>query len=337
MKAVVMTGIGGVDKLEYVSIDTPKPKDDEVIIKVLYCGVNHLDLLIRQGKRPGPKTFPHILGSEIIGQLPSKEIVAVYPWTFCGKCNECKNGREQMCDVGGTIGRTKWGGYAEYVAVPKKNVVKIPLEVKPEEACSVILAGTTAHHLVQKANIADYSTVLVTGATGGVGTLVVQLLKRKKCVIIAATSHENKKPSLIKLGVDHVVSVANLVEDIKLLFPQGIKYAIDIIGGDTWSKTVKILGKDGTMVFCSTSKEEVGKVDIREAFAREVNILGSNGGTMKDFKEMLFLLQKGILQPVIDEVLPLKDAPKAHEKLEKQEVFGKMLLRLDRKSQEHIK
>lgn len=326
MKAVVISGIGGVEKLEYVSIDTPKPKDDEVLLKVLYCGINHLDLLIREGKRPGPTSFPHILGSEIVGETLSREIVAVYPWTFCGKCEQCKKGREQMCDVGGTIGRTQFGGYAEYVTVPKKNIVKIPSGTKPKEACSVILAGATAHHLVQRADITDYSTVLVAGTTGGVGTLVIQLLKRKKCTIVCATSHTNKIPFLQKLGASHVVSTDKMVEEIKLLFPQGIKYAIDIVGGDIWSKVVETLGKNGTLAFCSTSKEEKGIVDIREAFAKELNILGSNGGTLKDFKEIMLLLQKGVLQPVIDSIYSIKDAAKAHEKMEKQRIFGKILL-----------
>lgn len=321
-----MTGIGGIEKLDYTSVVTPVPQHDEVLLKILYCGINHLDLLIRKGKRTGPKIFPHILGSEIVGELASGELVAVYPWTFCGECEQCKNGNEQICDFGGTIGRTQWGGYAQYICIPNMNIIKIPSGVKPEEASSVVLAGTTACHLVRRANIADRSSVLVSGATGGVGTLVVQLLKHKKCKVITATSHENKIPLLKKLGIDHVVSVEKMVEETKALFPTGVQYAIDIIGGDTWSKAVDTLGRNGTLVFCSTSREEMGKVNIGNAFAKQLTILGVYGGNRKDLTAALDLLKKGVFQPVIDSVCPLKDVQKAHDKMEKQQVFGKMLL-----------
>ncbi len=327
MKAVVLTGIGGVEKLTYVLVDTPIPQKDEVLVKVLYCGINHLDLLIRQGKRVGPKTFPHILGSEIVGQLPSGEVIAVYPWTFCGVCNECKNGEEQMCDMSGTIGRTQWGGYAEYVVIPKKNLVKIPKD-KTQEAASIVLAGTTACHLIEKGNIPDRARVLVTGATGGVGTLVVELLKRKKCEIICATSHKSKIALLQKSGVEYIVSTQTMVEEVQTLFPQGVSFAIDLVGGETWSKAIQTLGKNGKIVFCSTSKEEEGSIDIRNTFAKELHIMGSNGGSMKNFREMLFLLEKGILHSIIDSEFLLKDVAKTHRKMEKQQVFGKMLLRL---------
>ncbi len=345
MQAVVMTGIGGVEKLQYTSIDTPIPQKDEVLIKVLYCGINHLDLLILQGKRPGPKTFPHILGSEIVGETPSGDIVAVYPWTFCGKCSQCKTGNEQICDMGGTIGRTQWGGYAEYVCVPKKNIIRfsktnviLASGVRPgseddsgsstrmtdyewilASLCSIVLTGTTVCHLIRRAHIPDKATVLVTGATGGVGTLVVQLLQQKKCTIIAATSHKNKIQFLKKLGVDSVVSIEKMTET-------GVQYAIDLVGGDTWSKAIKTLEKNGTLVFCSTSKEEMGKVDIGNAFAKQLTILGVYGGNRKDLKTALDLLEKGIFQPVIDSTFPLKNANKEQEKMEKQEVFGKILL-----------
>lgn len=316
---MVMTGVGGVNKLEYRSVDNPVPKKDEALVKVLYCGINHLDLLIRLGKRSGPKQFPHILGSEIAGELSSGEIVAVYPWIFCGKCEQCKSGNEQMCNSGGTVGRNAWGGYAEYVAVPKRNLITISKQIA-QKASAIILAGTTAHHLVRRGNIQDKATVLVTGATGGVGTLVIQLLKLKKCTVICATSHEKKISLLRKLGADRVVLVERMVEEVN--------YAIDLVGGDTWSKAVQTLGKNGTFTFCSTSKEEIGRLDIGNAFAKQLNILGSTGGNREDLQAVLQLVQKGVIKPVINAVFSLEDAKKAHERMEKQEVFGKMLLKV---------
>lgn len=304
MQAVVMTGIGGVNKLELTSLDIPKPKKDEVLVKVLYCGVNHLDVLIRSGKRLGPESFPHILGSEIVGEVDGRK-VAVYPWT----------------KDGGTIGRTRWGGYGEYVTVPRKNLVKIPAGLKLEEVCALVLAGTTAYHLVERAKIKNKSRVLVTGATGGVGTALVQILKYKQCQIMAVTSHQNKTPLLKKLGADQVILIKNMASQ------KDLAYAIDLVGGDVWSKALETLGKNGTLVFCATSKEEQGEINIGSVFARQLNILGSSGGSLKELNEVMGLLQKGVLKPVIDSTLPLKDAAMAHQKIDNQQIFGKILLK----------
>ena len=320
MKAAVLTGLGNVSKLKVVNNEQPKIKKGKVLVRVKYCGVNHLDLLICSGKRPGPKYFPHILGSEIVGELENGELVAVYPWTFCGKCRPCLTHHENICDNGGTIGRTSAGGYAECAAVPEKNLVAIPAGLSLENVCALTLAGTTAVHLIDRAQVAKKSTVLVTGATGGVGTAVIQLLKDKRCEIIAATSSEQKKDKLKQLGVSRVVSMPN--------FPKGVQYVIDIVGGAVWSVAEETLVKNGTMVFCATSREELGQVNIGLAFSREVNILGSYGGTRDDLKTAIKLLKKGILKPVIDHIYPLSQVGKAHQRLEDQQVFGKILLQL---------
>lgn len=338
MKAVAMTGIGTVSVLRFQQLSTPIPSRNEVLLKVLFCGINHLDLLIRQGKRPGPTSFPHVLGSEIVGKLenaiPSRklkkgDIVAVYPWTFCGKCEQCKSGNENICDQGGTLGRTTWGGYAQLVVVPIKNIYKIPKNLSPETVAASILAATTAIHLINRASINNQSSVLVTGSTGAVGISVIQLLKHKKCTVIAASSHIQKHAFLQKLGVKTIVSTSNLTSDVLNKYPGGVEYVIDIMGGSVWSRGVETLAKNGTLVFCSTTLEEPGVVNIGKAFSKQINILGSYGGTIKDMQTVFSYLHKGILRPVIDSIFPLKDAFKTHQKLEDQKVFGKVLLKVD--------
>lgn len=335
MKAIVFSEIGETNVLTYTTIETPKQSQDEVLVKVLYCGINHLDILIRQGKRPGVPEFPHILGSEIVGvieqgvgKFQKGDHVVVYPWIFCGKCIECKSGNEQMCDKGGTFGRTQWGGYAEYVVVPKRNLIKIPASAPLKEICAVTLAGTTAHHLTERASLKEKSIVLVTGATGGVGTALIELLKQKQCTIVAATSDEKKKEELLALGINHVVSTKTMNGDISKLFHQGINYAFDLVGGIVWSNALKTLGKNGTITFCATSLEENGEVEIGKTFAKQLNILGSYGGSKKDLEAVIKLVENGTLKPVINNILPLEEATKAHEIIESQNLFGKVLLQV---------
>lgn len=338
MKAVLLTNIGISGNLIYKSIDTPQPAKDQVLIKVKYCGLNHLDLLIREGKRPGPKSFPHILGSEIVGEIKlvnSKntavnigDTVAVYPWTFCGKCNECSKGYENICDQGGTLGRTCWGGYAEYVTASIHNLIKIPKSLSLDVVCASLLTATTAYHLLDRAKVKNSSTVLVTGATGGVGTFVIQLLKNRKCTVIAATSHKEKIKLLQALGVSEIVSTDKFKEQVRKIYPRGLDYVIDIMGGTVWSDAVELLTKNGTLVFCATTLDGLGTVNIGSAFSRQINILGSYGGSLQDLKEALILLKKGTINPVIDSVFPLPKAKDALEKLAGQKAFGKIILKI---------
>lgn len=336
MKAILLRGLGQKENLVFQDVQMPRPDKQEVLIKVGYCGVNHLDLLIRQGKRPGPKIFPHILGSEIVGTIAAVnqkgsgftigDAVAVYPWLFCGQCGQCLAGRENICDVGGTIGRTRWGGYAEHVVVPMHNLVKIPKNTSLENVCASTLTATTAHHLIERAKIQEGSLVLVTGATGGVGTAAIQLLKNKKCTVIATTSHPGKKKRLRNLGADHVVSVKNFISEVKKLTPLGVDYAIDLMGGSVWSHAVEVLAKNGTLVFCATTLDGAGSVPIGSAFSKQVNILGSYGGTIKDLTRVMKLLEMEKLKPHIDSIYPLHNAPAALDKLMSQNAFGKILL-----------
>lgn len=336
MKAVLLTEWGMKGNLVFKDIPTPSPSKKEALIKVKYCGVNHLDLLIRQGKRPGPKIFPHILGSEIVGTIATMnqkrsgfeigDAVAVYPWLFCGRCTQCLSGRENICDTGGTIGRTCWGGYAEYVVAPMRNLVKIPKNISLENVCASTLTATTAHHLIERAKIQERSLVLVTGATGGVGTAVIQLVKNRKCTVVAATTHPGKKKRLRNLGVDHIFSVKNFISEVKKVTPLGVDYVIDLMGGYVWSQAVEVLAKNGTLVFCATTLDGAGSVSIGSAFSRQVNILGSYGGTIHDLISIVKLLETGKLKPHIDSVYPLDHASVALDAMMSQRMFGKILL-----------
>lgn len=331
--------------LTYGELPTPVLTPDHARIKVLSCGINHLDVLIRQGKRPGIPSYPHVLGSEIIGVIEeiSRQVtgtgpiltedfdvgdtVTVYPWTFCGECEQCRNGNEQICDSGGTFGRTIWGGYADGVIVPVRNLQIVPASLPVDEVCSLILAGTTAQHLIERSGVSNCGTVLVTGATGGVGTILVQLLKSMECTVIAATSHPEKSQLLKQIGVDYVISTASMGDNVRTISLGGADVVFDIVGGDIWSEALKALKKNGTITFCSTSREENGLVPVGMAFSNQWNILGSYGGSRLHLRQIMEKYGNGTVKPIIHGVHPLSDAKKAHEQIESQAIFGKILLK----------
>lgn len=335
MQAAVLTKLGSIDNLKIATVPIPKPKTHEALIKVSYCGLNHLDLLIIQGKRKGPDHFPHILGCEVVGTIieihdgkgfQKGDTVVVYPWTFCGKCPQCLSGNENICDKGGTIGRTQWGGFAQYVCVPIHNVINIPDTISDQSVCAATLSGVTAYHMIDRANIRNGSDVLITGATGAVGTAAIQMLKAKKCRVCATTSHPHKGQLLEKIGADIILSPVNLTQQLLSVYPNGIEYVIDIMGGSVWSEAVNCLAKNGSIVFCATTLDGTGQIHIANAFAKQLNILGSYGGTMKDLQHILKLVEQKKLKPTVDSIVPLTEIKSAFEKMTKQKGFGKILI-----------
>lgn len=336
MQAAILSHLGSLKHLSIQEFPAPQPESDEALIKIEYCGLNHLDILIIEGRRPGPRSFPHIPGSEFVGKIVKinsrddkwkiGDRVAVYPWTFCGRCHQCRNKNENICDFGGTFGRTRGGGFGEFAAVPIKNLIKIPYSLSSQTVCASILSSVTAFHMIKRAGITDNSPVLITGASGGVGTTAIQLLRNKKCKIICTTSHQAKIKKLKELGADYVVRTDNLLEEVKKIKPSGVEYVIDIMGGKVWSDSINVLAKNGTLVYCSTTLEEWGQLDIASSFNRQLNILGSYGGTIKDLQAIILLLNNGIFKPVIDSVYPMEKTVEALNSLAKQKVFGKILI-----------
>lgn len=337
MQAVIINKLGDSEVLQIADIPLPRPRQDQVRIRVLYCGVNHLDILIRQGKRPGPSVFPHILGSEVVGiieqttsnsNLKLGQLVAVYPWTFCGKCNPCLSGTEQICNFGGTIGRTNCGGYAECMIVDTQNIALLPKEADPSKVCAGVLAGTTAVHLANQVGALSGDSVLITGGTGGVGVLLIQLLKSLGCKILATTSSPSKIEKLKEIGVDEVYDLRDFEHKILNKYPEGIDRVVDILGGEIWSRALLTLKKNGTMSYCATTLDGSGEVPIGLAFSKQWNIKGSYGGSRADLQEAIRLISEEKINPVIDKILPLDQAAEAHRLIEQKEVFGKILLQI---------
>ncbi len=335
MKAAALESISPNAQLKSSSLPMPELQQGTALIQVEYCGVNHLDHLIRIGRRPGPTVFPHVLGSEITGRIEKipdnsaftvGQRVAVYPWTFCGECEQCRNGQEQICDKGGTIGRTSWGGYAEYVRVPLDNLIPYNESLDSKMVCAGVLAGTTAIHLIERANVLPQSTVLVTGATGGVGTLLIQLLRHLNCRVLAVTSSETKKEYLNNLGVEKIYSIVDFQTTVRSDFPKGVDSVIDIMGGSVWSRALTTLKKNGTMAYCSTTLDGDGAVPVGLSFSNQWNIHGSYGGNREHLSQYIEYLDKGILNPSLFKVFPIEQAQEAHTLIAEKRVSGKLLL-----------
>jgi NADPH:quinone reductase-like Zn-dependent oxidoreductase len=338
MKAVRIHQFGGPEVLTYEDIPDPKPRKDQVLVRVRACAMNHLDLFVRQGL-PGVK-LPHILGSDIAGEivevgeylpdLKAGQRVLVAPMHFCNRCSKCLAGLQNQCPQFTVLGNGVDGGNCELIAVPAANVIPIPDSLDFDQAASVPLVFVTAWHMLTgRAAIRPGQTVLVLGANSGVGIAAIQIAKLFHARVIATAGDERKMERARELGADFVINhyQQKISQEVrKITNSEGVDIVIEHVGPATWQESVKSLKTGGTLVTCGATTGPKVDLDLRFLFSRQLSLLGSYMGTMSELHEVLNHVFLGRLQPVIDRTFPLKDIRPAHESLEKSQMFGKIVL-----------
>jgi len=337
VKAVTIHEHGGPDKLVYEDIEDPKPSKDEVLVKIKACGVNHLDIWVRQGLAGKSLQFPHILGCDITGEITSKNRsfalgsrVMVYSGLSCGKCSYCKSGRENLCAKFTIIGgfSNVQGGYAEYVSVRLRNIVKIPAWFSFEEAACLGVSYLTAWNMLKSTSVGKGSTVLVYGAGSGVGSATIQLAKAKGAKVITTVSDEAKIGLAGKLGASHVINRTrqDIATEVMAITSGGVDAVIDHVGASTWMTSLKCLKLGGKMAVCGATSGEVANIEIRTLYNKQASIIGAYLGAKKELVEMMRFMQTNKIRPVIDSKIDLRKAAYAHERMEKNQHFGKIVL-----------
>jgi NADPH:quinone reductase-like Zn-dependent oxidoreductase len=210
------------------------------------------------------------------------------------------------------------------------NVIPIPDGLDFRQAASLPLVFLTAWHmLVGLAGVRPGQTVLVLGASSGVGIAAIQIAKMFQCRVITTAGDEAKLEKARGLGADHGIHhyKQRISDEVrKLTNKEGVDIVIEHVGVATWEESVKSLKSSGTLVTCgATTGPSVG-IDLRHLFARQLRLLGSYMGTMGELHEVLSHVFAGRLKPVVDRVFPLSETRAAHEYLEKSQMFGKVVL-----------
>lgn len=338
MKAVRIHEFGGPEVLKFEDVPEPQLRKDQVLVRVKACALNHLDLFIRKGL-PGVK-LPHINGSDISGEiaevgeyitdLKAGQKVLLVPMTFCGVCPACTAGQQNLCPQFSVLGYLNDGGNAEYIAVPRVNVLPIPGELTYDEAAAVPLVFVTAWHmLVSRCHIKPGDFVLVLGGGSGVGSAAIQICKLFNAQVIATAGDEAKLEKSRELGADYVVNhyQQKLADEVKKITNKAMcDIVFEHVGKATWTESMKSLKPGGNLVTCGATTGPEASFDIRFLFARQLSFLGSFMGTMGDFHEVMRHIFSGKLKAVVDKSFPLREARAAHERLEKSEQFGKVIL-----------
>lgn len=345
MKAVVLERHGGREELQFKDFPDPIPGPNDVVVRVRACGLNHLDILAREGRVPVNIPMPHILGCEVAGDiaalgslaqasgLKAGQPVAVLTRLSCGRCEHCLAGEDNICIKAQAIGLAAHGGYAEYVKIPVQNAVPLPQGVSHEDAAGSVMSMLTAWHmLLGRAELRPGETLLVLAAGSGIGSAAVQLGKFVGARVIATAGSDDKLASARELGADAVVnySTQNMVEEVKRLTgKRGVDVVFEHVGAATFEASVECLTRNGRLVTCGAHTGSKVNLDIWKLFAKQLKLIGSYLGTKRELHDLLRVMATGSLRPVIYRKLPLQDAREAHRLLEERQQFGKVLLEVE--------
>ncbi len=340
MRAIVFDRFGGPEVLEPRTVPDPVPRADEALIAVKACGVNHLDLWVRAGLRGLDIEMPHILGNDVVGVIErvgeavrhvrAGDKVLVLPTLSCGVCPACFAGDDNLCREYDVLGRRRNGGYAEKVAVPGVNCVPCPDNLDWPQAAAVPLVFLTAWHmLVGRAAVRPGEDVLVIGAGSGVGSAAVQIARLHGARVIATAGSAAKLERARALGAHETIDHAT--EDIAarvraLTARKGADVVIEHVGGAVFERAVAALARNGRLVTCGATIGGQATLDLNLLFGRHLALLGSWMGRRSELVEALRFVRDGRLVPVVDAVIPLAEARRAHERLEAREQFGKVVL-----------
>jgi len=337
MRAALFHEHGGPEVIRIQEVPVPEPGAGEVRVAVRAAGLNHLDLWVRRGI-PIETTIPHIGGSDLAGVVdatgegvemaPGTRVVADpslhYAW-YTPPPGASDRGAPLRL-----IGEHTDGGFAEFAVVPAENLLEIPRDVSFETAAAAALVYVTAWRgLATRARVRPGERVLVTGASGGVATAAVQVARHLGATVLGLTSGPENVQRVRGLGAHHVYDrlagdwVSGVRRDTD---GAGVDVILDSVGGPLWAGMTRVLGVSGRLVSYGATAGPKVEVDLRHVFWKQLSFLGSTMGTPEEFREVMGLVFRGVLAPVIHAVLPLEEARRAHEMLEAGEVFGKVVL-----------
>jgi NADPH:quinone reductase-like Zn-dependent oxidoreductase len=222
------------------------------------------------------------------------------------------------------------GGNAVLLASPEYSAIPIPDDLSFEEAAAVPLVFLTAWHmLMARARLQPGEDVLVLAASSGVGSAAIQIAKLFQCRVITTAGGEEKLAKARALGADHVID--HYTQDIsaevkKLTGKRGVDVVIEHVGIATWPKSLESLAPAGRLVTCGATTGFDAALDLRYLFTKQWSLLGSFMGTMGELHHVLKFVFRKQLKPVIDRVFPLSEIRAAHERLERKEQFGKVIV-----------
>jgi NADPH:quinone reductase-like Zn-dependent oxidoreductase len=340
MKAAIFEKPGLENLRVTDNVELPKISDHDILIKVKMAGVNPIDNFVVSGALPKIDPLPHVPGAEsagIIEEIGSHvnnnnfkkgDRVIVHNKVFDGTCDMCLNGLDMICRNGGLIGAITNGGFAQYIAVPERNVFKIPDDIDWDLAASLSVTSLTPYHALKEASLKTNEFLVVFGASGNTGMIAVQLGKKMGAKVVAVS-----KDNWIKtdFGADYIISdYDKVVENVKNI-TQGkmADVVVNSLGINTWDSSFASVGINGRWVaFGGLTGADV-KLNVQALYSKQIKLIGSTGGTRKELHDLIDISSSNQLKVRVWKKFNLEETKEALQSLFAKERDGRILLDID--------
>lgn len=352
MRAVLLTGHGGLEKLVYrEDVPVPVPAAGEVLVEVTACGMNNTDVWVRQGaygteedaaavstwRRQGNTlTFPRIQGTDTVGH-----IVAVGD-----RVPESRIGERVMVDFSiynrdddsladiDYMGHGRDGGYAEYQALPAENAHVVDTDLTDVQLATFCCAYLTGEQMLERAGLKAGERVLVTGASGGVGSGIVQLARARGAIPYAVVG-SGKEQALLDIGAEAVITrgITDLIAAVdEATGGQPIDVVADLVGGSIFNDLLRILRPEGRYTTAGAIAGPVVQLDLRTMYLKQLQLHGSSQGTRADFRRIVRYIEQGKIKPLVGGVYKLSEFHRAQTDFMAKDFVGKLVVVPDAKA-----
>mgnify|MGYP000930949142 CR=1 FL=1 len=341
MKAVLFYEHGSLENVQFTTVPEPEIGPDEVLLAVKAAALNRLDLWVLDGWPGLNLKLPHIMGSDgagVVAQVGRRvtdfavgDRVAVNPTLGSDTDTFGRRGQDNLSDNFAILGEHVDGFFAEYTAVPARNLLKMPDDANFEDAAAASLVYVTAwHSLITRGGLRPGETVLIVGAGGGVNTAAIQIAKLAGAGrIYVVGSSTDKLAKAEALGADVLIN-RNEEDWGKAIFKatnrRGVDIVVDNVGAATFATSLRALKRGGRLLTVGNTSGPKFEIDNRLIFGKHLSIIGSTMGTSADYETVMGLIFNGRLRPVIDSIYPLSDGVAALRRLAEGDVVGKLVL-----------
>jgi NADPH:quinone reductase-like Zn-dependent oxidoreductase len=341
LKAILFHKHGGPEVLKYEDFPNPEPLPGEVQVRLRVAALNRSDIFTREGWPSLKLDFPHIPGGDGAGDVTALgegvsdfqvgDRVVINGNLGCGECDFCLAGKDNLCRDWHLLGETVRGTYAEYIALPARNLLKIPDEFDYKTAAAGSLVFLTAwHSLMSRGDLQAGESVLVVGASGGVNTASIQIAKFAGAKVYVVGSSAEKLEFAERLGADVLIDRSQEENWSKAVFLAtdrlGVDVVVDNVGAPTMMSSLRAARRGGRVLTVGNTAGPKFELDNRYMFGKHLSLIGSTMGTISDFRMVMGLIFAGKLEIPLDRQFPLRRAKEAQERMEAGEHMGKITL-----------
>ncbi len=324
--------------------DFPKPvaAAGEALLQVHAVGLNRVDLYMRDVGQGITHDLPLVQGVEAAGvvawapegsglEIGRKAIL--YSNAFCGRCRFCLAGDQPLCLNADIMGEHRHGTLAEYIAMPAHCFVQLPDDADLIQAGALMVGHLTAWRMLfGKRALRPGETVLIVGIGGGVAAAALQLAVLAGARAIVTSSSDAKLARAAELGAHAGINYrSDRVVDrvMEITEREGVDMVVDSVGAATWADSLRSLRRGGRIVTCGATSGSNPPVELQRMFIRQLEVYGSTGGSMDEFRTVVELFARRQIRPVVDAVFPLARVHDAMDRLDRGEQFGKVVVTIE--------